>query len=75
MAPRVEIAQQAFADGEQIRARLAQLGQWRRVAQDAQKGVLAEVRRIPRIAHAPAQPGFQPAAVLAIQLLQALLRR
>ncbi|MNH35938.1 hypothetical protein D3C79_966810 [compost metagenome] len=73
-APLVEVAQQALAHGQQVGTRFANFCQRLRAGQDTQEGILAEVGGIPGIAHAPPQPGFQPAAMGPVQGRQAMLR-
>lgn len=71
----VEIGQQAFADCGQVGAGFLQVCNTLGAGEQAHERILAEVRRITAIAHASSQPTFQPAPVVAVQVVEGLPRR
>ncbi|MNE91744.1 hypothetical protein D3C80_1893910 [compost metagenome] len=71
----VEVGQQPLADCRQVGARLLQVGDALRAGEQTNKGILAQVRRVAAIAHASFQPSLEPAPVIAVQVVEGLLRR
>ncbi|MNQ60471.1 hypothetical protein D3C85_747520 [compost metagenome] len=66
------VDQQALAHRQQVSTRLAQVreGLLLMAGQHADEGVLGQVGGIPCVAQSPPQPGFQPATVFVIEVLQ-----
>ncbi|MNL25448.1 hypothetical protein D3C87_1469310 [compost metagenome] len=74
-APLIEVGQQPLADGRQIGAGFLQVGNALGAGEHPHESILAQVRRIAAIAHASPQPAFQPATMVAVQVVEILRRR